>query len=138
MRAGALVLMAAAGLSACRSNETWPFAVGESEGTVLVTERPEAAGRLRNATNAYGVFFVERKCLQVRVEDEVFTPVLPAGTTLAEGGTAMLVGGRRLATGVRYSLPFASEVGTKPGAAAKAIGVPDECSQRLMSMGAPA
>jgi hypothetical protein len=48
-----------------------------------------------------------------------------------------VVGGRRLKTGVRYSLPFASEVGTDPGRAAKAIGLPANCSQRLMSMGAP-
>lgn len=127
-----------AALGACGSGSApLPFAVGESEGVTLVTELPEGRGRLRNATLNYGTFFVARKCLQLRVGGDVFTPVLPHGARLAEGASAIMVGGRRFEAGRRYSLPFASEVGPDPDEVARAIRLPPRCAQRLMSIGAP-
>ncbi len=52
-------------------------------------------------------------------------------------GDAIVVGGRRFPIGREYSLPFASEVGAEAGEAAASIGLPDRCSQRLLSMGSP-
>lgn len=134
-----LILLGAAALVACHANQPgWPFVVGESEGVTLVTEKPEAAGRLRNATLDYGMFVIANDCLQVRVGTSLFTPVLPGGSSVAAHRKQLIVAGRPLELGRQYSLPFATEVGQVPGEAARAIGLPPRCAQRLMSMGAPA
>ena len=133
----ALALGALAACNADREKKVWPFAVGQSSGVTVVTELPEAANRLRNATRDYGTFFVKDGCLQVRVGSTVLTPVLPLGSTLDARGDAIVVGGRRFPIGREYSLPFASEVGAEAGEAAASIGLPDRCSQRLLSMGSP-
>jgi hypothetical protein len=112
--------------------------VGESAGITIVTERPQAGERLRNATTDYGEFFVDKNCLQVRTGSGVFTPVLPQGSSIGASGREIIVGGRPFRTAVRYTLPFANEVGVEPGGAAIAIGLPASCSQRLLSMGSPA
>ena len=132
-----LALGALAACNADREKKVWPFAVGQSSGVTVVTELPEAANRLRNATRDYGTFFVKDGCLQVRVGSTVLTPVLPLGSTLDARGDAIVVGGRRFPIGREYSLPFASEVGAGAGEAAASIGLPDRCSQRLLSMGSP-
>ncbi|HEX8481379.1 MAG TPA: hypothetical protein VF650_05720 [Allosphingosinicella sp.] len=133
------LLLALAALAACGpGGEEWPFAVSRSSGITIVTERPAAEERLRNATLDHGAFFVAKDCLQVRVGSGVFTPILPRGSSLEAGGSRIVVGGRRFETGRRYSLPFAAEVGPAPGEAAQSIGLPAACSQRLLSMGAPA
>ena len=135
----ALGLLLTIGVTACSGEErAWPFAVASSSGVTLVTQTPEANDWLRNATMDEGEFFVENGCLQVRTDGGVFTPVLPRGATVRAGGEEIVVAGRPLRTGVRYGLPFASEVGREPGEAAKAIGLPTRCSPRLLSMGAPA
>lgn len=134
-----LILLGAAAAGACHAHKKpWPFVVGQSAGVTLVTERPEAEGRLRNATLNYGAFFINKDCLQVRVGTLVFTPVLPRGSSISADKSQLAVAGRLLEMGRRYSLPFATEVGRTPGEAASALGVPSRCSQRLMSMGAPA
>jgi hypothetical protein len=126
-------------LAACGAErEEWPFVVNRTAGVIIVTELPEAEERLRNATLDHGAFFVENDCLQVRVESGVFTPILPAGSSFEAGGNRIMVGGRRLEIAQRYSLPFAVEVGSAPGEVAKSIDLPAGCSQRLLSMGAPA
>lgn len=132
-----LSLFSLTALVACGGGRAeWPYAVDRSAAVTIVTELPEAEGRLRNATTDYGTFFIANACLQVRTEAGVYTPVLPRGASFDPKAREIVVGGRRFQLGRRYSLPFAAEIGT--GEAADAIRLPGGCSRRLLSMGAPA
>lgn len=124
-------------LVACEVNDSNArFAVSQSAGVTIVTEAPDPS-RLHNATLDYGDFFVRNGCLQVRTDTSVFTPALPAGSSVSSDRTAIIVAGREIRMGQRHSLPSASEVGPEPDQVAASIGLPSNCAQRLLRMGAP-
>lgn len=135
----ALALLGLVALGACRPKVApkWPFAVVQSSGIIIVTELPEAANRLRNATLDHGTFMVKDGCLQVRTLSGVLTPIFPRGSSFdLQRMEVVGAGGRRVQTGRQwqYGLPFAQELG---GEVASVIGLPRQCSQRLLTMGAP-
>ncbi len=131
--------VALAVLGGCASDEReWPFLVAESSGVTIVTELSVAdEGGMRNATMDYGTFLVRNDCLHVRLESGLYTSVLPEGASISSDRREIVVKGQRLRLGKEYALPFASQVGLVPEEAAKSIGLPDRCTQRLLTMGVP-
>lgn len=121
-----------AALCACEGEQrSWGFVVGESTGVTLVTEGADQSDMTWNATAGTGIFFIQNGCLQVRESSAVWTPVLPAGTSISADRQALVVGGTRLELGRTHDLTYPADL---PADAAATIRLPERCAQRLLRL----